>query len=328
MKKITFLLIILVFPFAGICQGNTDLEQEKAAIKAVIEKETQAYINVDYKSWRDCYIQEEPYARINSGKESWGGANSWAAHDSSMNAGYQNYTGEKPLPMTFKNEDYKIRVTPGAAWAVYKENWFDKEGSKTGWNMNTRFLEKQNGEWKISYVGVLFADTYEQTAETENETTATGVITVPEIPLENKYALARSFMYNNAVTSINIVKAEGKTVEESGILLGDIYKAAWPEEKSFEDFAQDCIYHLVCLSGKRDSESPSVELTNQSENKIVFAVSDMHPSLYNQGEMWGTSYKELIKWWEVIYNQIAGKYNLSFTMEIVENKVIVTISKN
>ena len=44
--------------------------------------------------------------------------------------------------------------------------------------------------------------------------------------------------------------------------------------------------------------------------------------------MWGTSYKDMVKWWEATYNQIAGKYNLSFAIKTDENKVIVTISKN
>jgi len=153
-------------------------------------------------------------------------------------------------------------------------------------------------------------------------------VTVPEIPLENKYGLARAFMYNNMCTAINIAKTEGKTAEEYGILLGNLYKAAWPEDKGFEEFAQNCIYHLVCVSGKLDSESPSVVLINQSENKIVFAVSDLHPNLVEQGEMWGTSFEELIQCWEAVYNQIAGKYNLNYNMEMDENKVLVTISKN
>ena len=153
-------------------------------------------------------------------------------------------------------------------------------------------------------------------------------ISVPEIPLENKYELARAFMYNNMCTAINIAKTEGKTAEEYGILLGNLYKASWPEEKNFEEFAHDCIYHLVCLSGKMDSESPSVDLTNQSENKIVFAVSDLHPNLVEQGEMWGTSFEELIQCWEAVYNQIAGKYNLNYTMEMDGDKVRVTIRKD
>jgi len=153
-------------------------------------------------------------------------------------------------------------------------------------------------------------------------------VTVPEIPLGDKYSLARAFMYNNMCTAINIAKTEGKTAEEYGILLGNLYKASWPEDKGFEEFAQDCIDHLVCLSGRRDSERPSVVLTNQSENKIVFAVSDLHPNLVEQGEMWGTSFEELIQCWEAVYNQIAEKYNLSYTMKTDENKVFVTISKN
>jgi hypothetical protein len=168
MKKIKFLFIILVLPITGFCQGNTDVEKEEAAIKAVIEKETTAYINIDIENWRSCYLQKEPYARINTGQDGWGGVNSWASHDSSMYAGFQNYSGEVPLPIKFENENYLIRLTPETAWVVYIENWFDNNGTKTGWNVNTRFLEKENGEWKISYVGVHDAGSYNQAATPEN----------------------------------------------------------------------------------------------------------------------------------------------------------------
>ena len=152
-------------------------------------------------------------------------------------------------------------------------------------------------------------------------------VSVPEVPIENQWNLARSFLYNTILSSINTAKVEGNTVEKYAFLHGNIYKAAWSEELSFEQFSQTCIYNMVCISGRINSETPSVELTNQSDDKVVFVASDLYPNLYEQGKMLGTTYEELIKYFEVVYNQIAGKYNYSYTMETDENKVIVTISK-
>lgn len=166
MKKYFVLFITVVLPFSVYCQGEINVEKEKAAIIAAIEQETNAWINADYESWKATYIQNEPFARINSSKTGLGGANNWHMYDSSMYAYYKN--NPEPQKIKMKNEDYMIRlITPEVAWAVYFENWFDSTDTKTGWNVQTRFLEKQKGVWKISYVGMVSASSYE--AETVDE---------------------------------------------------------------------------------------------------------------------------------------------------------------
>lgn len=166
MKKYFILFIAVVLPLAVYCQGEINVEKEKAAIIAAIEQETNAWINADYESWKATYVQDEPFVRINSSKTGLGGANNWHRYDSAMYVYYTN----NPEPQTIKkkNEDYMIRlITPEVAWAVYAENWFDSTDTKTGWNLQTRFLEKQKGEWKISYIGMVSASSYE--AETVDE---------------------------------------------------------------------------------------------------------------------------------------------------------------
>ena len=160
MKKIFVLFITVLSPIAVYCQGKITVEKEKAAIIAAIEQETIAYGNADYESWKAAYVQNDPFVRINSSKTGFGGRNNWQSYDSTWYAYYKD--NPKPLTGKYKNEDYIIRlVTPEVAWAVYKENFFDDKDTKLGWNLQTRFLEKQNGKWKISYVGMVSASTYE-----------------------------------------------------------------------------------------------------------------------------------------------------------------------
>ena len=171
MKKFYFLLIVIVSPLYVFSQDNTNIENEIAAIKAVIEKETNSWINIDYESWKSCYLQNDPFVRVESNPQGWTGASNWEMFDSSLKAFYDNYEGPIPRPIRFENENYIIRLTQDAAWAAYIENFFDTDSSKISWNINTRFLEKQNGEWKISYSGVLNAGQYEQMNESESENT-------------------------------------------------------------------------------------------------------------------------------------------------------------
>jgi len=166
MKKYFILFIACALPAAVFCQGKINVEKEKAAIMAVIEQETDAWINADYESWKVTYLQNEPFVRINSSKTGFSGANNWHGYDSTMHVYYTN--NPEPQKIKKKNEDYMIKlITPEVAWAVYAENWFDSTDTKTGWNLQTRFLEKQNGVWKISYIGMVSASSYE--AETVEE---------------------------------------------------------------------------------------------------------------------------------------------------------------
>jgi len=300
MKKLTFLLIILVFPFAGICQENTDLEKEEAAIKAVIEKETNAWINLNYESWKDCYAQDEPFGRLNTSPDSWGGANNWENYNSSMKTFFQNYEGPRPQPIKNENENYLIRVNDDDAWAVFVENGFDNEGNKTGWNISTRFLEKKDGKWKISYLGTHDVGSYEQGGE--------------------KLQTARNLCYNNVLAAINFAKSQGVTAEEYSKYETQLALPWWNKEMGLEEFANGIVSMETAMVNQ-------VEILKQDEKKVIIKLSNIYPAFKSQGELFDVSYEEFITWMETMYSILSDHVGCNYSQVMNDEGVVMTIEK-
>ena len=75
--------------------------------------------------------------------------------------------------LKFENTDYKIKVYPESAWAVYDQNWYNNEGELVRLNINVRFLEKVQGKWKIVYVSTINTTSYDEEIEEGEEESET-----------------------------------------------------------------------------------------------------------------------------------------------------------
>jgi hypothetical protein len=64
----------------------------------------------------------------------------------------------------FMNTDYKIKVYPQSAWAVFTQTWdYTYNGKQYAIpSLETRFLEKVNEEWKIVYLLNVGTYTYDE----------------------------------------------------------------------------------------------------------------------------------------------------------------------
>ncbi len=126
---------------------------DEEAIKAVIENETRAYFNVDYKNWMESWAHV-PYAY-------------WSFADT---AGLNQYKGWKAIEIGFT--DYFVTSKPSNAtidrtWEdlrIYKDGAFARykqvltvNGVKGVEQTEIRVLEKdkKDDKWKIVLVGVL-----------------------------------------------------------------------------------------------------------------------------------------------------------------------------
>lgn len=126
---------------------------DEDAIKAVIENETRAYFNVDYKNWMESWAHV-PYAY-------------WSFADT---AGLNQYKGWKAIEIGFT--DYFVTSKPSNAtidrtWEdlrIYKDGAFARykqvltvNGVKGAEQTEIRVLEKdkKDDKWKIVLVGVL-----------------------------------------------------------------------------------------------------------------------------------------------------------------------------
>ena len=179
MKKITFPILALLLITGISCQETIDIEKEKEAIIAVIEKETNAAHRMGggswaslVEDWESCFVQDESYVRFRAGKNSYGVIRGWDEFiDPEYIDSLRNVT-ETPVPgfSRIEFENYQIKVYPESAWAIYDEVHYRDEWELPRTIPSVRFLEKVDGEWKMVLQSWINAHSYEVTEEEVSET--------------------------------------------------------------------------------------------------------------------------------------------------------------
>jgi len=152
------------FSFTGlfwlVCFALT-AQDDKAAIKAVIEKETLSFHKVDLKSWQDSWLQV-PYAYWSysdstgtSFVEGWDNINkTFDTYFKTQVAGRQIDVARQGESLTIERVWKDIRVYNNGAFVQYVQKVNDKLINRDE-TSQIRILEKKNGKWKIVYVGII-----------------------------------------------------------------------------------------------------------------------------------------------------------------------------
>ena len=162
-KQIVFLIAITSFfftPPSGVGGLFAQTYTDEAAIKAVIEKETQAWSNRDGVAMAACWANV-PYAMqlVQHGNTQFDKNGMSYANNNKMDmvtaipamvASAGAATGE-----TFQNSNYVMRVNGTSAFVHYDQVETAKDSSKQ-YAREVRYLEKLDGVWKIVYVGAVF----------------------------------------------------------------------------------------------------------------------------------------------------------------------------
>lgn len=153
MKHLFFIAALLCATLCAQAQSA-----DEAAIKAVIERETQAYHNADAAAMIDCWanvpqsLQHGAYLTAEGKYEIFRNTNEKTDLPEKVKKGAAD---AKPDGITFQNTDYVFRITGNAAFVQYEQTETDPKGTKT-YAHEVRYLEKIGGQWKIIYVGVIF----------------------------------------------------------------------------------------------------------------------------------------------------------------------------
>ena len=154
--------------FLGICifltnctqpppmSSAVDFEKEKVAIKAVIAKETESYYAQDFEAWKSTYLQSPAFRKFGY----------WDGYPEKVisNIGFESLLAEKKKQFeanetlwqssTEERTNESFRISNEMAWYTFEQNSFEKDTRKfLGKSLETRILEKENGEWKIAYLG-------------------------------------------------------------------------------------------------------------------------------------------------------------------------------
>jgi ketosteroid isomerase-like protein len=132
--------------------------EEEVAIKSVIEKESQAWLDRDAEARIAC-LANVPHALllVYHGNMASNKGVAYATNEK-MNVPEAIKTQTagmgKPDGTTFKNENYVITIKGGTAFVTYDEISTNAEGKKQHFH-EVRNLEKIDGFWKITYIGAV-----------------------------------------------------------------------------------------------------------------------------------------------------------------------------
>jgi len=158
--KIIILLSVICIIFSNCTQQPgtpaVEFEKEKAAIQAVIARETESYYKQDFDTWKSTYLQSPAFRKFAY----------WEGYPEKVisRIGFESLATEKKkqfdanetlwLGSIEERTNENFRISSDMAWYTFEQNSYSK-GTRTllGKSLETRILEKENGEWKIAYLG-------------------------------------------------------------------------------------------------------------------------------------------------------------------------------
>ena len=159
MKKHQWILFLFTVFLVCSCQKKSDMEKEKEAIKSVIEAELKASFYGDYESWKDFFAHEPNTFCFHSDR---GNCNSWVGWEEIRTEAKNFIRPERTAGRIYEGYyDYSVRICEESALATFKTKMIVIQISDTydceitGTEM--RVLEKQDGQWKITYLGTVYS---------------------------------------------------------------------------------------------------------------------------------------------------------------------------
>ncbi len=148
MKKI--IQIVIAQALMMLMNITVQAQNDKDAIKAVIEQETASFMNVDYNTWSSLWLKV-PYAYW-SYSDSTG--TSFVEGWDNLNKTYADYfKNAKPSKAEISHEWIEIRIFENGAYAHFVQKIYDEPDSDE--TSQIRVLEKKDGKWKLICVGAI-----------------------------------------------------------------------------------------------------------------------------------------------------------------------------
>ncbi len=149
MKKHIFVLFFILSGTA--IQAQKKASKEIDAIKAVIEKETKAFFEIDYNTWQSQWVHT-PYTF-------WSFADTTDVNFFSgweqINTGFEMYfKTSKPSIAKIEREWLSIQVYGKSAYVRFMQKISEEIISRSE-QAEVRYLEKIDGQWKIVNVSVI-----------------------------------------------------------------------------------------------------------------------------------------------------------------------------
>jgi len=142
--------------------NSPEYMEESSKIMDVINEEFKAYYVKDYEAWQSKFIHQD-YLKY------WGywegypekvrQYNSWEELNTDkkkrMAGEIKAYWDENVVGNDIR--DLNVQIRGDVAWVTFRQRSTDQEtGELLGNSLETKILEKENGEWKIAYINFIY----------------------------------------------------------------------------------------------------------------------------------------------------------------------------
>jgi len=165
---IPLVLAAVAIVIAG-CEQTIDYEKERTAIINVIKKETQSYIDRDFEAMYSTHVHDSLNMRLTAGADNYVFAEGWEQVARHMSGDETEDDLGPDLHITVEKTNFRMKIYPQSAFVVCDQKWITRYDMDTivMSSIQVRFLEKIEGEWKISFVSFVGTDGYGNLDETE-----------------------------------------------------------------------------------------------------------------------------------------------------------------
>jgi hypothetical protein len=167
---ILFILSIVLVGFTACKQEQTvNHEKERKAIIAVINQETDAYLARDYDAVYSTHVQDSLNMRLTAGADNYVFLEGWEVVGKHLLSDETEDDLNPDLHISVEKSNYRMKIYPGSAFVVCDQKWTSEYGDDVTEinSIQVRFLEKIEGEWKISFVSWIGTSGYNDMEETE-----------------------------------------------------------------------------------------------------------------------------------------------------------------
>jgi len=165
---ILLMLVFVAVAFIG-CEQSIDYEKERAAIIEVMKEETQTYIDRDFDAMYATHVQDSMNMRLSAGADNFVFAEGWEEVSKHMTGDETEDDLGSDLHITVEKFNFRMKIYPTTAFVVCDQTWssrYDDDVTEIN-SIQVRFLEKTDGEWKISFVSFIGTSGYDDVEETE-----------------------------------------------------------------------------------------------------------------------------------------------------------------
>ncbi len=168
MKKYLWTLFAIVLLAGTSCQEKIDIEKEKEAIMTVIQEEGDAAAAMDMERLFAVHVQDSLDTRLQLGENNYTIYAGWDEIKYLFESWTEMDRTRFEDPKNLK-ENVILKVIDDCAWLICDNHWSWKNEGEPGVrdNIQITFLEKIEGEWKISFTAFVMKPELEKEVEEE-----------------------------------------------------------------------------------------------------------------------------------------------------------------